>query len=120
MNDNARIRNLLAGILGAAAGGILGYFAFFWIAGQGFYALMVPGGLVGLGDQDTIEAAGRIGGNREVVGDEATGNVALLCAAARQGNDPPDSGPWRQRAAALPRQDAPHAGYDSGDRRRWD
>jgi hypothetical protein len=63
MNDNARIRNLLAGILGAAAGGILGYFAFFWIAGQGFYALMVPGGLVGLGggllvrDRSPIRAA---------------------------------------------------------------
>jgi hypothetical protein len=42
-------RNLLLGILGAAAGGVLGYFAFFWIARQGFYALMVPGGLVGVG-----------------------------------------------------------------------
>jgi len=49
MNDNARIRNLLVGVLGAAAGGLLGYFAFFWIARQGFYALMLPGGLVGLG-----------------------------------------------------------------------
>ena len=49
MSDNARTRNLLVGILGAAAGGLLGYFAFFWIARQGFYALMLPGGLVGLG-----------------------------------------------------------------------
>jgi hypothetical protein len=49
MNGNAQIRNLVAGVLGALAGGILGYFAFFWIAGQGFYALMLPGGLVGLG-----------------------------------------------------------------------
>jgi hypothetical protein len=49
MSDNARIRNLLVGILGAGAGGLLGYFAFFWIARQGFYALMLPGGLVGLG-----------------------------------------------------------------------
>jgi hypothetical protein len=49
MNDNARNRNLLVGILGAVAGGVLGYFAFLWIARQGFYALMLPGGLVGVG-----------------------------------------------------------------------
>ena len=49
MNDNTRLRNLVVGLLGAAAGGILGYFAFLWIARQGFYALMLPGGLVGLG-----------------------------------------------------------------------
>jgi hypothetical protein len=49
MIANARNRNLLVGILCAAAGGVLGYFAFFWIARQGFYALMLPGGLVGLG-----------------------------------------------------------------------
>lgn len=34
---------------GALAGGILGYFAFFWIARQGFYALILPGALLGLG-----------------------------------------------------------------------
>jgi len=49
MNDNARVRNLFVGLLGAVAGAIVGYFAFFWIAQQGFYALMLPGGLVGLG-----------------------------------------------------------------------
>jgi hypothetical protein len=42
-------RSLLVGILGAGLGGLLGYFAFFWIVRQGFYALMLPGGLVGLG-----------------------------------------------------------------------
>jgi hypothetical protein len=40
--------NLLA-LLGAAAGGALGYFAFFWIWDHGFYALALPGALVGLG-----------------------------------------------------------------------
>jgi hypothetical protein len=34
---------------GALAGGILGYWAFFWIAAQGFYGLILPGGLLGLG-----------------------------------------------------------------------
>ncbi len=32
----------------AVIGGTLGYFAFFWIADQGFYALVLPGGLMGL------------------------------------------------------------------------
>ena len=30
-------------------GGMLGCFAFLWIARQGFYALVLPGGLTGLG-----------------------------------------------------------------------
>jgi hypothetical protein len=34
---------------GAVAGGILGYLAFFWCVRQGFYALVLPGGLLGLG-----------------------------------------------------------------------
>jgi hypothetical protein len=37
------------GLLGAIAGGCLGYFAFFWIAQQGFYALILPPTLLGLG-----------------------------------------------------------------------
>jgi hypothetical protein len=40
--------NLLA--LGcAAAGGALGYFAFFWLVRQGLYGMVLPGGLLGLG-----------------------------------------------------------------------
>jgi hypothetical protein len=34
---------------GALVGGILGFLAFSWIASQGFYALALPGGLLGLG-----------------------------------------------------------------------
>jgi hypothetical protein len=49
VNKNARIRDLAVGILGAVAGGVLGYFAFLWIASQGFYALALPGGMIGLG-----------------------------------------------------------------------
>jgi F0F1-type ATP synthase assembly protein I len=36
-------------IVGAAVGGILGYMAFHWITGQGFYGLILPGGLLGIG-----------------------------------------------------------------------
>jgi hypothetical protein len=34
---------------GAIAGAVLGYFACIWLASQGFYALALPGGLLGLG-----------------------------------------------------------------------
>jgi hypothetical protein len=36
-------------LCGALIGGTLGYLAFFWIVDQGFYALVQPGGLLGLG-----------------------------------------------------------------------
>ena len=36
-------------LLGAVAGGLVGYFGFLWIARQGFYALVLPGGLLGVG-----------------------------------------------------------------------
>jgi hypothetical protein len=41
-------QNALA-LAGACVGGLIGYAAFFWIAEQGFYALVLPGGLLGLG-----------------------------------------------------------------------
>jgi hypothetical protein len=37
------------GVLGAVAGGVLGYLAFMWAARQGFYALVLPGAALGLG-----------------------------------------------------------------------
>src|ERR1039458_267269 len=36
-------------LLGAVIGGLLGYAAFFWIARQGFYGIILPGGLLGIG-----------------------------------------------------------------------
>ncbi len=49
MNGPAHSQNFLLGIVGAIIGGCLGYFAFFWIVNQGFYALIVPAALLGLG-----------------------------------------------------------------------
>lgn len=43
------LQGLPIALAGALAGGILGYFLFLWIARHGFYALMLPGGLVGVG-----------------------------------------------------------------------
>ena len=39
----------LLGIVGGAVGGAIGYFLFFAIVRQGFYALALPGALLGLG-----------------------------------------------------------------------
>src|SRR5437899_6204909 len=41
--------NLALGLLGAMAGGVVGYLVFLWAAHQGFYALMLPGALIGAG-----------------------------------------------------------------------
>ena len=43
------MKDSLLALVGAALGGIVGYCAFFWIEHQGFYALALPGGLLGLG-----------------------------------------------------------------------
>ncbi len=42
------VSNLL-GLIGAAVGGVVGYVGFLWLLGSGFYAMILPGGLVGLG-----------------------------------------------------------------------
>lgn len=49
MNDTERSKNLMVGLLGALAGGVLGHFVFLWAAHQRFYAMILPGALVGLG-----------------------------------------------------------------------
>lgn len=41
--------NIARTLAGAAAGGLVGYFAFGWLVGQGFYAVALPGVLLGLG-----------------------------------------------------------------------
>ena len=40
--------NWLLGVVGGIVGGALGYFAFFLFACQGFYAMVLPGALLGL------------------------------------------------------------------------
>jgi hypothetical protein len=49
MNQQSSAQPIVLGLLGAAVGGCVGYFAFFWIARQGFYALVLPGALLGWG-----------------------------------------------------------------------
>lgn len=48
MFNSRELKTIATGLLGAALGGSLGYQAFFWIADQGYYALVVPPGLLGL------------------------------------------------------------------------
>ena len=48
MSENRGPR-IAIGLVGAVVGGCAGYFAFGWILRQGFYALIVPPGLLGLG-----------------------------------------------------------------------
>jgi len=36
-------------LLGAVAGGVAGYFIFFWLIHQGFYGISIPGALIGMG-----------------------------------------------------------------------
>jgi len=43
------MKNNILALVAALVSGTLGYFVFFWIAKQGFYALALPGGLLGLG-----------------------------------------------------------------------
>ena len=44
-----KIPTIARGLAGAVIGGVLGYIAFGWILRQGFYAMVLPGGLIGLG-----------------------------------------------------------------------
>lgn len=44
-----RFKDDILVLAGALVGGVLGHLAFLWIARQGFYGLVLPGGLCGLG-----------------------------------------------------------------------
>jgi hypothetical protein len=49
MNASGQKLNWPLGLLGAIVGGALGYFLFFLLTRIGHYALILPGGLLGLG-----------------------------------------------------------------------
>ena len=49
MSFQARVISSLLGLVGGLLGGTLGYYAFVWAVGQGFYAMIAPGGLLGIG-----------------------------------------------------------------------
>jgi hypothetical protein len=43
------MKQILIALAGATVGGVVGYLVFFWMVKQGFYGLVLPGGLLGLG-----------------------------------------------------------------------
>jgi hypothetical protein len=43
------MRDRILLFIGAVVGGVAGYFLFFWLAHQGFYAIILPGCLLGFG-----------------------------------------------------------------------
>jgi hypothetical protein len=45
----SRVFSTTLGVIGGIVGGVVGYHLFFWIARQGFYAMVLPGAAVGLG-----------------------------------------------------------------------
>ena len=49
MPDRDHVVSNVLGLVGGLVGGYVGYHLFFWITRQGFYALILPGGLLGLG-----------------------------------------------------------------------
>lgn len=49
MSNENQSRIIGPGLLGAVIGGAIGFYAFLWITRQGYYALALPGGLLGLG-----------------------------------------------------------------------
>lgn len=49
MSTPSRLADDLGGAIGALVGGTLGYYTFGLLVRQGFYAMMIPGALLGLG-----------------------------------------------------------------------
>ena len=46
---NMNLKNECIVVVGALIGGLVGFVAFKWLLGQGFYGLLLPGGLLGMG-----------------------------------------------------------------------
>ena len=43
------IKNLILGVVGGVGGGVIGFLICKWLSSQGFYAVVIPGSLVGMG-----------------------------------------------------------------------
>jgi len=70
MKRPSKIVGLLRGSVGGILGGVLGYYAFVWLGQHGFYALILPGSLVGMG-------FGVCSGRRSLAGGIACGLFAV-------------------------------------------
>jgi hypothetical protein len=95
-------------LIGAVAGGLVGYFGFLWIARQGFYALVLPGGLLGVGAS--------LFPNRSTALCIVCGLLALARVAVCAIH--PRREPWLFRYPHPPTQ-ANHAHYDRGRGVHW-
>jgi hypothetical protein len=49
MKESFRMAPLIRGLFGAAIGGVIGFYVFEWILSQDFYALVLPGAVLGMG-----------------------------------------------------------------------
>lgn len=63
--------DIMRGVAGGLAGGVAGYVLFFLIARQGFYAIALPGALIGLG-------CGLLSGRKSIVLGVACALAALI------------------------------------------
>jgi hypothetical protein len=70
VNDSVKLRSVALSLAGAVLGGVLGYAGFIWAAQYGFYAMVLPGALLGLG-------SGWLGGDRCPVRGVVCGALAL-------------------------------------------
>ena len=49
MTFSERLMSTILSVIGGAVGGFVGYKAFSWLYDHGYYGMMIPGGLLGLG-----------------------------------------------------------------------
>ena len=61
-NTSRQIFDILLAFLGAVAGGFLGYYTFQWLYNHGFYGMMIPGALIGLGGSLLTQASSQTRG----------------------------------------------------------
>lgn len=62
MQAKNQIIGIARGLVGAAIGGAVGYFAFGWVLGYGLYAMILPGAALGFGFATLAGERNRING----------------------------------------------------------